>query len=202
MKPLYIAAICILSLQLTSCLKQVQSTVVQGQVIDNVTGKGVPFAKIKLSQNGSGYVHNPTGLGTFTADGDGHFEKTFEGDVNGIFELYAEKLYYNNPRGLSDFTFQGNGKRHKNITLKLHPVCYVWLHIKSTGVHNLAILNSWQISKPKDTTFLSGGFANEENKVVMFCYKQSNELPNPEDTIKKYYFSAPPFDTTHLYMEY
>ncbi|UYZ58150.1 hypothetical protein [Hymenobacter latericus] len=132
MKPIPVAVF-LGALALASCEKREGPTLVEGQVVDKYTGRGVPHARVQvLAQGGSGLAGGFVPLGDpHPADAQGRFRFRFEAEAHSAYKLagYAPGRYQAHLQGAPALRRGG-----RNNGLRLPALPFAWVRVRLTNV--------------------------------------------------------------------
>ncbi|KAA9331832.1 peptidase associated/transthyretin-like domain-containing protein [Adhaeribacter soli] len=155
------SALCILLIAATSC-EQSRSgpTVVEGQVVERISGKPVPDAFVQLYQPGKTFSSGYSKAGDpYRTDGNGNFSFSYDAETESSYLLmgHSNKGHYTDWQEAPNLS---NGRKNKDVKVKVNAPA--WVRIKL--IDELPKSKVWlaiagyagpvdNLSFPKDTIF-------------------------------------------------
>ena len=148
-------------------------TIVEGQVIERVSGKAVPDAYVQLYQPGTGFSSGYSKVGDpYKADGNGKFSFTYDAETESSYLLmgYSAKGHYTDWQEAPSLK---SGGKNKGVKVKVNAPA--WVQFKLTD--ELPKSKVWMriggyleqgdnISLPRDTVFYRSAIADFAHRVT------------------------------------
>jgi len=163
-------------LAFTDCTKSSGPSSVSGQVVDNTTGKGVPYAQVFVVGASGGTIGalGNQQSGTATADANGNFSISFNWAGGNNYSVTAQSQFYFQSQAISDVSI--NAGKNSNIKIPMVPKGFVRFYLVNSHpldtVFDIVIddfNNTPGISNIcKDTSYVVYGFGNT---MTHFSYK-------------------------------
>lgn len=117
-------------LAVSSCKRNDGPTVVEGQVVERISGKAVPDAYVQLYQPGKGFSSGYSKVGDpYKTDGNGKFSFTYDAETESSYLLmgYSQKGHHTDWQEAPNLR---SGGKNKDVKVKVHAPA--WLKIKLT----------------------------------------------------------------------
>jgi hypothetical protein len=192
----YLILFSFLSCQKNNDDKYSGTTIAEGYVVDNISGKALPYAKVYLMSEIGGW--QPSNYGVYSykiADSSGHFYFSFNASPDSFYAIDASARYYGHQ--VTDADMVTSGKKNLNMKIKLNP--YGWVHfnlvneppLDTASIHIQGIGPSYtNYSQFLDTNYFAQGggginngfWARIERKKDTFDLRDNIYIP-PLDTI-------------------
>jgi len=113
----------------TDCTKSSGPSSVSGQVVDNTTGKGVPYAQVFVvgaSTGTIGALGNQQN-GSATADANGNYSINFDASGGNYYSVTAQSPFYFQSQAISDVGI--NAGKNSNVKIPLVPEGWVRINL-------------------------------------------------------------------------
>jgi len=165
----------------TACTKSSGPSSVSGQVVDNTTGKGVPYAQVYVVGASSGTIGalGNQQSGTATADANGNYSINFDASSGNYYSVTAQSQFYFQSQAISDVSI--NAGKNSNIKIPMVPEGFVRFKLVNTTsdtIYEFAMhdFNNDPVFSRlyKDTSFVVYGFGNTSTRFSYAIYNGFN----------------------------
>lgn len=160
---------------LSSCSKDKEILDYKGQftlsglVVDASTGKGVPYARIRVIETTRGFSGTAKYVVQLEADANGNYSFSFQANAEDCYyRMYAKADDYMDHMYGDEITFTRNGKKTQNISLV--PYAYYTLRVVGNSGGHKVNFSYETFYGGVDTTILMSRYPLSESPLTYWVY--------------------------------